>query len=350
MSNHYNKAVYYWLWSGVILVALMVIIGGMTRLTGSGLSITEWKLVTGTIPPLSEQAWLDEFEAYKQIPQFKELNYDFELADFKQIYWWEYLHRLIGRLIGVVFLVPFLIFLAQKKIPKHILPNLIIILALGGFQGFLGWYMVSSGLSELTSVSHLRLAAHLFTAFITFGFIYHTLLKLKNPVQLKANSALYNLRTFGWTMLILLSLQIIYGAFTAGLHAGHVYNTWPKMGDEWIAESVNMGLNKNGIASLVNDIASVQFMHRTIAVLLSFVVIAMWLFAKKQGSAENISKKIFSASQMVLLLLIIQFTLGVITLITNVDLHTALTHQFVAVVLSMAAVYFMHAIYFKTNA
>ncbi|NNC86228.1 MAG: COX15/CtaA family protein, partial [Bacteroidia bacterium] len=337
------------LWSGVILVALMVLVGGITRITGSGLSITEWKLVTGTIPPLTEQAWQEEFDSYKQIPQFNEINYDFKLADFKQIYWWEYIHRLIGRLIGVVFLIPFLIFLAQNKIPKHILPNLAVIFMLGVFQGFLGWYMVSSGLSELTSVSHLRLAAHLFTAFVTFGLIYFTLLQYKYPTQLKANATLYNLRTFGWTILILLSLQIIYGAFTAGLHAGHIYNTWPKMGEEWIAESVGMGLNKNGIASLVNDIASVQFIHRMVAILLGIAIIAGWLFAKKASNAEKISKKSFHAIQMVFFVFIVQFTLGVVTLITDVHMHTALTHQFMAVVLFMASIYFMHQLYFNAE-
>lgn len=346
MNSTYNKSVYYWLLSGVALVALMVLVGGITRITGSGLSITEWKLVTGTLPPLSEQAWQQEFNAYKQIPQFKELNSDFKLTDFKKIYWWEYIHRLIGRLIGLVFIIPLIYFLIKKQIPQKLYPNLAIIFLLGGFQGFLGWYMVSSGLRELTSVSHLRLAAHLFTAFITLAAIYHTALKLKYPVVLKTTAFLYNLRTFAWALFFLLCAQLIYGAFTAGLHAGHIYNTWPKMGDEWIAESIGMGVSRNGVMSFFYDIATIQFVHRTLAVVLFIFTIATWLYTKLKINKESFSIKILRSLQLVFFVLIVQFILGVVTLLTNVQMHTAITHQFVAVILFMATIYFMHSLYF----
>ena len=349
MDRSYSKAVYYWLLSGVALIALMVLIGGITRLTGSGLSITEWKLVSGTLPPLSEEAWQEEFNAYKQIPQFKELNFDFQLADFKQIYWWEYIHRLIGRLIGLIFVIPLIYFLIKKQIPKNLYPNLVIIFLLGGFQGFLGWYMVSSGLSELTSVSHLRLAAHLFTAFITLAAIYLTALKLKYSTALKISASLYNLRTFAWTIFFLLCAQLIYGALTAGLHAGHIYNTWPKMGDEWIAESVGMGINRNGLMSFFYDIATVQFVHRLLAVLLFVFTIVTWLYIKIKRKKHEFSNKILKSIQFLFLILIVQFTLGVVTLITNVQMHTAITHQFVAVILFMATVYFIHSLYFHSE-
>ena len=167
-----NKKIIFWLYSGCILVFAMVVIGGITRLTGSGLSITEWKVITGTLPPLNETDWQLEFAQYQLSPQFQKINSDFNIEDFKQIYFWEYFHRLIGRMIGIVFIIPFLYFYFKKQIDKKLLPKLIIIFLLGAWQGFLGWYMVKSGLQNNPFVSHYRLAIHLVNAFLTFGYIF----------------------------------------------------------------------------------------------------------------------------------------------------------------------------------
>jgi cytochrome c oxidase assembly protein subunit 15 len=177
----HHRSIITWLFTGCFLIYLMVLVGGITRLTGSGLSITEWKVVTGTLPPLSEEAWQQEFEAYKKIPQYKLINSSFTLADFKGIYWWEYIHRLLGRVIGAVFIIPFIWFLIKKKFPPGFAGKMWLLLALGGLQGFLGWFMVSSGLSENVYVSHYRLAVHLIAAFTVFGFTFWYALDLTSP-------------------------------------------------------------------------------------------------------------------------------------------------------------------------
>ena len=256
----------------------MVIVGGITRLTGSGLSITEWKLIRGTIPPLNDEQWNEEFDNYKKIPQYREMNYNYTLSDFKKIYFWEYIHRLIGRIIGIVFLIPFLYFWFTKQLSKPLFNKLLFLFFLGGLQGFLGWYMVKSGLVNNIRVSHLRLATHLFTAFITFGFTFWVMLDLIPNEKSEANNLTITLRKASYLILILVMLQIIYGAFVAGLKAGHIYNTFPKMGDEWVASSVPFGIQTEGICSLINNISVVQFMHRSVAWLLALTVIFAWYY------------------------------------------------------------------------
>ena len=177
--NKTHRPIIIWLLTGCLLMYLMVVIGGITRLTGSGLSITQWKVVTGTLPPLSEESWQKEFDSYKQTPQYKLINSDFTLSDFKGIFWWEYIHRLIGRIIGFVFLVPFIWFWMKKRFPEGFMKKAIVLFALGGFQGFLGWFMVKSGLSENVHVSHYRLAAHLISALTVLGFTFWYALDLR---------------------------------------------------------------------------------------------------------------------------------------------------------------------------
>jgi len=258
----------------------MVVIGGITRLTGSGLSITEWKIITGTFPPLNEAQWQQEFAQYKLSPQFQKINSHFSIEEFKNIYWWEYLHRLVGRMIGLVFIIPFLFFWFKKHIDKKLLPKLIIIFLLGAWQGFLGWYMVASGLQNNPFVSHYRLAIHLINAFITFGYIFWVALDLhfekKEKSTVNKNVLRLSIVTF-----ILLIVQIIYGAFVAGLHAGQIFNTWPKMGDEWIASSVISAFKNDGINSLVNEISTVQFIHRTLGLVVFCMIFFLWISRKK---------------------------------------------------------------------
>ena len=243
----------------------MVVIGGITRLTGSGLSITEWKIVTGTLPPLSEEAWQKEFDGYKQIPQYKLINSDFTLSDFKQIYFWEYLHRLIGRIIGMVFLIPFLWLIIKNKLPEGFIKKGLILLGLGGFQGVLGWFMVKSGLSENVHVSHYRLAAHLISAFTVFGFTFWYALEITPPPapSPKERGKHHLLRKISIILLSIVILQIIYGAFVAGLKAGYGYPTWPKMGDEWISGDIT-ALTPIW-TNFLEGHAGVQFIHRYLA-------------------------------------------------------------------------------------
>jgi heme a synthase len=329
-----------WLLCGCLLIFLMVIVGGITRLTGSGLSITEWEVVTGTLPPLNDAAWQVEFDKYKQIPQYQLLNSHFELSDFKRIYFWEYIHRLIGRLIGLVFLIPFLYFYVKKRISKELMPRLIVMFLLGALQGAIGWYMVSSGLTENTRVSHYRLALHLGTAFITFGYIFYTLLLeygKTNHIRLKDKNY------FPKGILLLVFLQIILGAFVAGTHAGYIYNTWPDMEGEYIPESFTFAFQKDGWVSLFNNPASVQFIHRCMAYLVTLVILYWWW--KQQKEQSDIRKRVVN---LLLYVLLLQVILGIYTLLAQVPVWLGVAHQAMAFVLFAAAIYHYY-IYQHTN-
>lgn len=239
MNDKSKQRVAVWLFTGCFLIFSMVVIGGITRLTGSGLSITEWNVVMGTIPPLNEKEWQIAFEKYQQIPQFHKINSHFEISDFKSIFLWEYLHRLIGRLIGIVFIIPFLWFLFTRQMDKTFIRKALFLFALGALQGFLGWFMVKSGLTERTSVSHIRLAVHLLAAFITFGFTFWYALELVYPV---GNQAFKKQHKLLRSILGMLIIQIVYGAFVAGMHAGKIYNTWPLMDGQIIPSGI-MGMS-----------------------------------------------------------------------------------------------------------
>ena len=223
-----NKYVVYWLLTGCFLIFVMVLVGGITRLTHSGLSISDYKLIHGTIPPMNEQEWQEAFDLYKQYPEYQKLNYHFGIEEFKDIYFWEWLHRVIGRFIGIVFIIPFLYFLFKKKLDSPTVKKCLVLLFLGGFQGFLGWYMVKSGLVDRPDVSHFRLAAHLTTAFLTFAYSLWVALDLIYPEKKEINKKIRNLVRTG---LVVLLLQIIWGAFVAGLDAGFIHNYWPLMSD-----------------------------------------------------------------------------------------------------------------------
>jgi cytochrome c oxidase assembly protein subunit 15 len=338
-----QRAIYYWLISGCVLIFLMVVVGGITRLTGSGLSITDWKIVTGTLPPLTENQWQQEFNSYQQTPQYKLVNAHFELNDFKGIYWWEYIHRLLGRLIGIVFIIPFIIFYMRHWIDKWLMPKLIVIFLLGGLQGFLGWYMVKSGLLSQPNVSHIRLAMHLVNALITFAYTYWVACMVRYGNIRQSNVWIIG-KGFITTLIILLFAQITYGAFVAGLKAGMVYNTWPKMDGVWLAESVTYSFSKNGFSSLIYNLASVQFIHRTCAVLLFLCVVVIWL----KGLSMQVS--VLQKNLNILLLLVfIQFALGVFTLIFRVPLVLGVLHQAGAFVLLGAGLHIWYMLYYGSN-
>jgi len=300
----------------------MVVIGGITRLTGSGMSITQWKVVTGTLPPLSEQAWEKEFEGYKQTPQYKLINSDFTLSDFKGIYWWEYIHRLLGRIIGMVFIIPFIWFWAKKMLPPGFMKKAIVLFVLGGFQGFLGWFMVSSGLSENIYVSHYRLAIHLISAFAVFGFTFWYALDLFTPATPHPSGEVgrgpIRLSILLFSVVI---LQIIYGAFVAGLKAGYGYPTWPKMGNEWIPEEV-VALEPVW-RNFMEGHAGVQFIHRYLAYVVVIIVGVLFYRASKI-QITSAQRKITNVLGIIVL---VQFTLGVLTLIYGMPILIAILHQ-----------------------
>lgn len=334
----YKRSMLIWLFAGCFLVFGMVVVGGITRLTGSGLSITEWKVVTGAIPPLNEAQWLTEFEKYKQIPQYQQMNAHFTLEDFKFIFFWEYIHRLFGRMIGVVFMIGFVFFVIKRAIPSHLLPKLLFMFVLGGIQGFLGWYMVSSGLTQNVRVSHIRLAIHLTFAFITFGYIFYTALgEIYNKPAANADG-LTKFRSAATWLLVLVTVQIIYGAFVAGTKAGMVFNTWPKMGDEWVANSVFFTWHQDGLDSLVNSLATVQFIHRSLAYLIT-IFVAVLGYKIYTATVVNTGQR-----KAVLLLasgILLQVVLGITTLLLQVPLWLGVLHQAVAFFLFAGCLYLL---------
>ncbi len=329
MAERDMGAVIKWLITGCILIALMVIIGGITRLTHSGLSIVDWRPIMGTLPPLSDVEWDQTFEKYKQSPEYKLINYKFAVDEFKSIFWWEYIHRLLGRVIGLVFFIPFVIFVIQKKIRGQLLLKSLIIMGLGGLQGLLGWYMVKSGLTKNPSVSHYRLAAHLFTAFLAFSYTLWVALELHYAKQkLKGNTTV---KKWIISTLIVATLQIIYGAFVAGLKAGVVYTTFPKMGDRWIAQAVGAGFSKYGIFSLFSNRAVVQLIHRYLGISLFLIIVAMIVYlGMKHKDRTQIIKKL---NNSLLLMVCLQLLLGIFTLIFAVPVWLGVAHQFGALIL-----------------
>lgn len=331
--NSRQKPVIIWLFIGVFMIAAMVVIGGITRLTESGLSMVDWRLIAGTFPPLTEAEWQRVFQDYRQSPEFKELNSHFTLADFKQIFWWEYINRVWGRLIGLVFLIPFVIFWIQKRIDKPLMKKLIIVFLLGSFQAFLGWFMVKSGLIDKPRVSHFRLAAHLITAFLAFAYTLYVALSLWKPVQVEQSKSSLRV-TISW-FFPLLGIQILYGAFVAGMDAGRIHNHFPMMEEgTWIAESVFIlePLYQN----FINGSSGVQFIHRYLAY--AVVGVVVWLFFKsKKYTLTPLQQK---ANTLLLLAVGFQFVLGVFTLLYSVPIVLGVLHQFGALLLLAAAIFY----------
>ncbi len=330
-----NKAVIYWLLTGCILIFIMVVVGGITRLTHSGLSISNYKLISGTIPPMNEIEWNQAFDLYKQYPEYQKLNNTFSLQDFKDIYFWEWIHRVIGRFIGLVFIIPFLYFLIRKQLSKSTIKKAIILLVLGGFQGFLGWYMVKSGLVERPDVSHYRLAAHLTTAFLTFAYTFWVALDLMFPDKKEVDK---KFRNFIRIALAILILQIIYGAFVAGLDAGWIHNYWPFMNEgKLIHETVYIEQNPTYLNFLEGK-SGVQFVHRTLAYIVVIFILSIWYKATKK-QITTLQKK---GINNLLIMVGIQFLLGVFTLIYAVPVWLGVLHQVGAFILLSAMVFTLH--------
>ncbi|MFO0668676.1 MAG: COX15/CtaA family protein [Polyangiaceae bacterium] len=304
-----------WLTLLCALVVSMVVVGGITRLTGSGLSIVEWRPVTGALPPLSERAWEEAFEAYRASPQYRLVNAGMSLSAFKHIFFWEYVHRLLGRFIGIAFVAPWLFFVSKRALSRALMLKLLVGLGLGGLQGALGWFMVASGLVDVPHVSHYRLAAHLSLALVVLGYLFALRMDLGGPGAGAERRARVALRA----TLVLIAVQIVYGAFTAGLHAGFGYNTFPTMHGSW--------LPPGGLAlepawrNLVENTATVQFLHRvfgTLVVASVGVVIAL-----TRGAAPAVRRTVHWLAAATAL----QFALGVATLVFVVPIPLAVAHQ-----------------------
>lgn len=330
-----NKKVIIWLLSGCILIFVMVVVGGITRLTHSGLSISDYKLITGTIPPMNETEWQAAFDLYKQYPEYQKLNSHFSLQDFKQIYFWEWLHRVFGRLIGLVFIIPFLWFLFTKQLSKPTIKKSILLLILGAFQGFLGWYMVKSGLVDRPDVSHYRLAAHLTTAFITFAYTFWVALDLMFPDKKQVQVKFRNLIRSGLAILL---IQIIYGAFVAGLDAGFIHNFWPLMSEsKFMHETVYLEQSPV-IKNFFEGKSGVQFVHRILAYVVVIFVIIIWRKSKSLQLSTLQSKGI----NWLIIFVGLQFVLGIFTILLQVPVWLGVAHQVGAFFLLAAFTFTLH--------
>ena len=325
----FNKYISYWLASMFWIVSIMIIVGGLTRLTDSGLSITKWQLFTGVLPPLNNNQWNEYFELYKEIPEFKLQNYLMTLKEFKVIFWWEFIHRFLGRLIGIFFILPLIFFSIKLGFSKT--KNLYTIFILICFQGFIGWYMVSSGLIDRVDVSHYRLSLHLFLAFIILSLIFWNYLKCRN-----INYSQDKIKNFlPITFLLLIFIQIIIGAFVSGMDAGKIYNSWPLMGFSYFPDD-NSIINLFKLEAF-NDPSLVQFMHRNLAYLI-FVFYLLILFVVYKNNFQSLYK----ATKIIGFILIVQIVLGILTLLSSAQMIVSSMHQISSIFLVSSSIYLVY--------
>ena len=320
-----------WLFLVALLVFAMVVVGGITRITESGLSMVRWEPISGTISPLNEAQWEAEFNHYRASPQYREVNRGMSLDQFKSIFFWEYVHRLLGRLIGLAFALPLLWFWWKRAIPRGYGWKLVGLLALGGLQGAIGWWMVASGLIDRPEVSHIRLAVHLLTALAIFGLLVWVALDLYRLAR-DPEAAPVRMPTVGIWALSLLFLQFLFGAYVAGLEAGYAYASWPKMGDEWFPAATPM--LEPYLRNFVDNPIMVQFVHRWLA---WAVALAAALLARTAWR-RNLRTEAFA----LLAAVAAQILLGIATLLSGVDIHIAAGHQAMAVILLGAMVATAH--------
>lgn len=346
-----NRPVAIWLLVGVFMIIVQIILGGITRLTDSGLSITEWQPLLGTVPPTSEAEWNEAFEKYKQIAQYEYLHSHFTLDDFKSIFFWEWMHRVWGRLIGVVFIIPFIIFLIQKRFTKDMVMPMIILFLLGGLQGVIGWIMVQSGLNdENLYVSHIRLSIHFMAAMGLLVYTFWFALRLLVP----GNQKLFHpssKKLLGW-IIGLLVVQLIYGAFMAGLKGALAAPTWPDINGAYLPPNITTHQGKEGtfLSALVNNPITIHFIHRNLAYLLTIMIFIWTMIAAKEKRSVLFNRLKWAP----LLLVLIQVALGVATVLTSVKKvpqkwgpfeWNAQLHQFTAMLLllSLISALFLHS-------
>ena len=329
MYKSENFQISLWLVSLMSIILLMIIVGGLTRLTESGLSMVDWRLFMGTIPPLSHGDWLKVFEDYKQYPEYQIKNINMTLSEFKYIFWWEYGHRVLGRLIGIIFIIPFIYFALKKYFSNEELYSYSFLLFLGGAQGIIGWWMVKSGLDVNPYVSHLRLAVHLIIAQIILSLIAYLFLKRLDIGIYKNNFSSH--KTFFIFFNIIIFFTVIYGAFMAGLDAGKSFNTWPKMGDNYIPE--NLIFIEDRLFGFFDNSVFIHFFHRALAYL-SFLTILYMCFKHFKG-IENRYQKIHFL--IVLFLVLIQLFIGVFVVLSNVQVSLGSIHQIIGTLLFVSA-------------
>jgi heme a synthase len=329
------RPVRWWLISIAALIAIMVLVGGATRLTESGLSIVEWKPVTGALPPLNQEQWTQAFDAYKTIPQYRALNAGMDLAEFKTIFWWEWSHRLLGRVIGVAYLLPFLWFLWRGFLGSDLRRRLWLIFGLGALQGVVGWWMVASGLSQRVEVSHYRLATHLVLALLIFAGIVWTLRRLaERPPSTAKATASARLKITSAALLVLTFVQLYLGALVAGLRAGKIYNTWPDIDGGLIPSAARLFFETPWWRNLFDNTLTVQFEHRMVAYTLFVLAVLHALDAARARAGTSAINGAWWLAAAVTL----QATLGILTLLHQVPMALGLAHQAVAIVVLTLAI------------
>ena len=330
-----NRAVAIWLLICCGLVFAMVVLGGFTRLTGSGLSMVDWRPLMGWLPPMSDAEWQRVFDLYQQSPEFLKVNSHMDVEAFKGIFWLEFLHRLLGRTIGIVFLLPGIFFFAKGYIKAAEWPKYLLMFVLGGLQGVLGWYMVKSGLVDMPHVSQYRLTAHLVAAFIIYSYMFWVAMSLLFPTSGDSKHPLY---TKSLVLTILTAVTIISGGFVAGLKAGKIYNTFPMMGDYWVPPGT-MALEPFW-RNFFDNMTTVQFDHRILAITTLFVVIGFWFKARK----SDLPARSRPAVNALLHTTVLQVALGITTLLLSVPVILGATHQGVAMLLFTVSLYILHSL------
>jgi cytochrome c oxidase assembly protein subunit 15 len=330
-----NKKVANWLLVCCALVFAMVVLGGVTRLTGSGLSMVDWRPLMGALPPMSDEAWQKTFEMYQQTPEFLKVNADMDVDGFKGIFWLEYLHRLLGRTIGIVFLIPFLIFAWRGYIQKQEWPKYALMFVLGGLQGVLGWYMVMSGLVNNPAVSQYRLVAHLGAAFLIYAYMFWVALSLKLPTDSQTPHPWYR-KTLALATLV--TVTVISGGFVAGLKAGKIYNTFPMMGEYWAPPG--MFALEPWWRNFFDNMATVQFDHRILAIATFILIVVYWIRIRKTELPARVARGV----NALLHTAVLQVVLGIATLLLVVPVFLAATHQAVAMLLFTVALYLCHGL------
>ncbi len=323
-----QKSVAIWLLVCCAAIVGMVVLGGVTRLTGSGLSMVKWEPIIGALPPMSQLEWEQVFQLYQQFPEFKLKNSGMDLEGFKGIFWFEYAHRLLGRSIGIIFLLPMIYFWIRKKLDRPLVPKLMVMFVLGGLQGLLGWYMVQSGLVSAPHVSQYRLTAHLGLAFVIYAYIFWVAIGLLFPGDRDNNRQIgAGLRRLSYFISGFLFVTVLSGGFVAGLKAGLAYNTFPLMGGRWVPEGF---LNLEPVwRNFFEDVATVQFDHRVLATLVFIIITAFWFMARK----AELLPRVRVGVHLFLLAMFIQVTLGISTLLLYVPTDLAASHQGGALVL-----------------
>ena len=333
-NNHLNNQLKIWMIVLLLMIILIILVGGLTRLTDSGLSITTWELFIGSLPPLTTEKWSEYFTLYKTIPEFKEQNYDMSLSEFKVIFWWEWAHRQLGRLIGLTVLIPMIYFTFKNGF--WILKEYGIIFFLVCLQGFIGWYMVSSGLVDRVDVSHYRLSIHLFTAFIILSIVFWKFLQLTNLKENQTSIRLYLIKFF----ILLIFLQLIIGAFVSGMDAGKIYNSWPMMGSNFFPDdsrySEFISLN------VFDNPSIVQFLHRLLAYLIIINYIYLLILAFKEKN-----KTLLKPVLIIGIILFFQVGLGILTILSGVKILYASLHQINSIFIILSTLYFLYISKYK---